>query len=79
MGPEATNHGNNSGTVETFMQGSAGPWRGTLFTGFEGGLRVPFAIRWPGEILAGTSSNEIVHKRIFPTFAKLSGGKIPRQ
>ncbi len=78
-GPEAAPHGNNSGTVETFMQGSAGPWRGTLFTGFEGSLRVPFAIRWPGKIAAGTSSNEIVHEMdLFPTVAKLAGGKIPQ-
>jgi arylsulfatase len=78
-GPEATDHGNNSGTVETLMHGSAGPWRGTLFTGFEGGLRVPFAIRWPGKIPAGTSSNEIVHEMdLFPTFAKLAGGKVPQ-
>ena len=77
-GPEATDHGNNSGTVETLMQGSAGPWRGTLFTGFEGGLRVPFVIRWPGKIPAGTSSNEIVHEMdLFPTFARLAGGKVP--
>ena len=55
-GPEATDHENNSGTVETLMQGSAGPWRGTLFTGFEGGLRVPFAIRWPSKIPAGMSN-----------------------
>jgi len=78
-GPEAADHGNNSGTVETTMHGSAGPWRGTLFTGFEGGLRVPFAARWPGKIPAGTSSNEIVHEMdLFPTFAKLAGGKVPQ-
>jgi arylsulfatase len=78
-GPEAAPHGNNSGTVETFIQGSAGPWRGTLFTGFEGALRVPFAIRWPGKIPAGTSSNEIVHEMdLFPTFAKLAGGNTPQ-
>ncbi|MEE8261487.1 MAG: arylsulfatase [Gammaproteobacteria bacterium] len=77
-GPEATNFGDNMATVETFIQGSAGPWRGTLFTGFEGSLRVPFAIRWPGKIPAGTSSNEIVHEMdLFPTFAKLAGGKVP--
>jgi arylsulfatase len=60
------------------MQGSAGPWRGTLFTGFEGALRVPFVIRWPGKIPAGVSSDEIVHEMdLFPTLAKFAGGKIP--
>jgi arylsulfatase len=64
--------------VETAVHGSAGPWRGTLFTGFEGALRVPFAIRWPGKITAGSTSDEIVHAMdLFPTFAKIAGGKVP--
>jgi arylsulfatase len=78
-GPEAATHGNNSATIETAMHGSAGPWRGTLFTGFEGALRVPFAIRWPGKIPAGTSSDEIVHEMdLFPTLAAIAGGNVPQ-
>jgi arylsulfatase len=77
-GPEALEAGGTSLTVETAVHGSAGPWRGTLFTGFEGALRVPFAIRWPGRVSAGTSSDEIVHAMdLFPTFAKIAGGKVP--
>jgi len=76
-GPEAA-HGNNTLTLETSTQGSAGPWRGTLFTGFEGSLRVPFAIRWPGKIPAGWSSDEIVHEMdLFPSLAAFAGGKVP--
>ncbi len=49
-----------------------------MFTGFEGSLRVPFAIRWPGKIPAGRSSDEIVHEMdLFPTLAKIAGGKVP--
>ena len=40
----------------------AGPWSGSYFTGKEGSLRVPFIIRWPGNIPAGSSNNEIVHE-----------------
>ena len=77
-GPEATPPGNNTVTVETPSPGSAGPWRGTMFTGFEGSLRVPFAIRWPGKIPAGSVSNGIVHEMdLFPTFARIAGGKVP--
>ena len=77
-GPEALEAGGTSLTVETAVHGSAGPWRGTLFTGFEGALRVPFAIRWPGRISPGTTSDEIVHAMdLFPTFAKLARGKVP--
>ena len=39
-GPEAGDYDGTSITVETPVQGSAGPWRGTLFTGYEGALRV---------------------------------------
>ena len=60
-------------------QGFAGPWRGSYFTGLEGSLRVPFLIRWPEKIPAKTVSNEIVHEMdLFTTFAKISGGKVPK-
>ena len=78
-GPEAAPHGNNTTTIETAYPGTAGPWRGTMFTGFEGSLRVPFAIRWPGKIPPGTASNEIVHQMdLFPTLARIAGGKVPK-
>ena len=77
-GPEAGPSGSTNLTVETAVHGSAGPWRGTLFTGFEGALRVPFVVRWPERIEAGRASDEIVHAMdIFPTFAALAGGTVP--
>jgi arylsulfatase len=77
-GPEALDPGGTQMTVEVAVNGSAGPWRGTLFTGFEGALRVPFAIRWPGKIAAGKSSDEIVHAMdLFPTLANFAGGEVP--
>jgi len=58
--------------------GWAGPWRGHYFTALEGGIRVPFMIRWPGKVPAGSISNEIVHGvDMFPTLAKLAGAKVP--
>ena len=78
-GHETAPPGNNTLSVETPYPGSAGPWRGTLFTGFEGSLRVPFVIRWPGKIPAGSASNEIVHEMdLFPTLARIAGGKVPQ-
>jgi arylsulfatase len=77
-GPEALSAGETSLTVETAIHGSSGPWRSTLFTGYEGALRVPFAVRWPGRIEAGRVSDEIVHAMdLFPTLAAIAGGKIP--
>ena len=78
-GPESLDYNTTSLTVETGPQGSTGPWRGTLFTGYEGGLRVPFVIRWPGKIKGNTSSDEIVHALdLFPTIAKITGGTTPK-
>ena len=78
-GPEALDFGSTNLTVESATNGSAGPWRGTLFTGFEGALRVPFVIRWPKTIKANTVSDEIVHGMdLFPTIAKLTGGETPK-
>jgi len=77
-GPEAIPEGSSTPSVDYFIPGTAGPWRGSLFTGFEGSLRVPFAIRWPGKIPASISSDEIVHEMdLFPTLAKIAGGKVP--
>jgi arylsulfatase len=77
-GPEALGYESTNMTVETAMHGSPGPWRSTLFTSYEGALRVPFAVRWPGRIAAGKSSDEIVHAMdLFPTLAKIAGGAVP--
>jgi arylsulfatase len=77
-GPEALGIGETSITVEAGVHGSAGPWRSTLFTGYEGALRVPFVIRWPEKIKAGSESDEIVHEMdLFPTFARIAGGRVP--
>ena len=59
-------------------QGFSGPWRGTYFTGLEGSLRVPFLIRWPGNIPAKRVSNQIVHEMdVFSTLANIAGGTVP--
>ncbi|HEV8029564.1 MAG TPA: arylsulfatase [Stellaceae bacterium] len=67
------------GTSPILNGGSAGPWRGAMFTALEGSLRVPFVIRWPGHIPAGAVSEEMIHTvDMFPTFAALAGGSVPR-
>ncbi len=59
--------------------GFTGPWRGTMFSPYEGSLRVPFLIRWPGKIPARQVSNDIVHLvDLFPTLANMVGGEIPK-
>jgi len=59
-------------------RGTAGVWRGTYHTALEGGLRVPFVVRWPGRVPAGRVSNEIVHVAdLFTTLAKACGAEVP--
>ena len=61
-----------------FDAGSAGPLRGSKGTNMEGGVRVPFIARWPGQIPAGIVSSEIAANiDILPTFAQLSGADVP--
>jgi arylsulfatase len=58
--------------------GTAGPWRGNYFTAWEGSLRVPFLMRWPGKVPAGGVSNEIVHiVDLLPTLGRVAGYKVP--
>ena len=58
--------------------GFTGPWRSGMFSPYEGSLRVPFLIRWPGKIPTKHVSNEIVHQiDIFPTLANFIGVDIP--
>ncbi len=56
----------------------SGPWSGSYFTGKEGSLRVPFIVRWPGQVPTGAVSNEIVHQMdLFPTIARIVGADLP--
>lgn len=58
--------------------GSSGPLREGKATEFEGGVRVPCIMRWPGKIKAGQECHEMaLHMDIFPTIAKLTGAKDP--
>ena len=58
--------------------GTAGPWRGNYFTAWEGSMRAPFLIRWPGKVPAGSVSNEIVHVvDLLPTLGRIAGYEVP--
>ena len=54
--------------------GSALPLRNGKFSTYEGGMRVPCIMRWPGKISAGSVCSEIAATIDFlPTLAKLAG------
>jgi arylsulfatase A-like enzyme len=59
-------------------QGSNEPLGGWGYTTMEGGMRVPCVARWPKQIPAGTSCDELsTLMDLLPTFAKLAGGEAP--
>ncbi len=54
------------------------PLRGGKSQMWEGGLRVPCIIRWPGRIPGGTIRREFLTSlEIFPTLVQAAGGKLP--
>lgn len=55
-----------------------GPWRAGKTHMYEGGLRVPFAARWPGHIKADSHTARIaLTMDLFPTALQAAGATIP--
>ena len=55
----------------------APPFRGSKQSSFEGGVREPCLMRWPGKIPAGTTCDQILGNiDLLPTFAKISGATL---
>jgi arylsulfatase A-like enzyme len=59
---------------------SNGPLRGIKRDLYEGGIRTPFLVRWPGQIAAGSTSAHLsAFWDVLPTMAELAGLPIPGQ
>ena len=75
----------NGPEVDAFVNSRAngrdsnGPLRGIKRDAWEGGTRVPFVVRWPGQVAApGTVSDELVwHGDVFATIAAYLGADLP--
>ena len=49
-----------------------GPFRGVKRDSWEGGTRVPFIVRWPGRVVAGTQSDALIWQGdVFATMAEI--------
>ncbi len=56
-----------------------GPWRSGKQHVYEGGLRVPGVVRWPGVVKPGTSTDRLtLTMDIFPTVCDVAGVKPPQ-
>ena len=65
---------NDNGAIRDTMNA---PYRGTKNTNYEGGVRVPCVINWPGKISPGSSNNSLMHVTDFyHTLISLGGGAV---
>ncbi|CUH48528.1 arylsulfatase [Ruegeria atlantica] len=64
----------NGPHMNTWPDAAMTPFRGEKNTNYEGGWRVPSMVRWPGNIEAGSVSNEIMHHMDWlPTYLAVAG------
>lgn len=69
----------DGGTSHSGM-GTAGPFRGHKHVIYEGGIRVPFIIRWPGHTPEGKVDNTTILSGAdwLPTLCTLTGTRMPK-
>ena len=59
-------------------RGKAGEFRGGKGSVYEGGLRIPMVVRWPGKIKPGRLSDHLWYfPDVLPTLAEIAGAKTP--
>lgn len=64
---------NDNGPV---LEEMSAPWRGTKNTTFEGGVRMPCLVRWPGKVKEGGKNDGMMFVADwYSTFISLAGGK----
>ncbi|WP_373515227.1 arylsulfatase [Persicitalea sp.] len=70
-------HG-DGGTLEFFK--ASGPLRGRKRDLYEGGIRTPMVVRWPGKVKPGSESNFAgAFWDIMPTLAEITETKVPSE
>jgi arylsulfatase len=65
----------NGAETITFPDGGTTPFKGGKLSTWEGGMRAPMVVRWPGHIQPGTVKNDIFASLDWlPTFVNIAGG-----
>ncbi|MDD2765402.1 MAG: arylsulfatase [Opitutaceae bacterium] len=66
--------------IHRFQHASMAGWRGVKCDSWEGGHRVPFIARWPGQIPAGQANDSLIgHLDLMATIAALTGYALPAE
>jgi len=74
-----TTFGGIGGVDAKFFNSTQG-LRGLKGTAYEGGIRVPCVVYWPGKIKPGTVSNAATYfPDWFPTLCSIAGAKVPEE
>lgn len=74
------NGAHKEGGVDPKFFESTGPLRGIKRDLYEGGIRVPMIVRWPGHIKEGqTNSRAWAFWDFLPTAAEIAGAKVPEK
>jgi arylsulfatase A len=64
--------------IRNFQHRSSGPLRGVKRDLYEGGHRVPFVVKWPGAVKAGSVSDALISQvDLFATIAAIVGHSLP--
>jgi arylsulfatase A-like enzyme len=65
----------NGAEVITFPDGGVTPFKGGKLTTWEGGMRAPLVVRWPGHIQPGTVKTQMMASLDWlPTLVNIAGG-----
>ena len=70
----------DNGALPTFAGARSGGLRGSKLSLYEGGIRLPFIVRWPGQVPADRVDEETVLGAVdlFPTLTAIAGAELPR-
>lgn len=71
----------DNGALPTFDGARSAPYRGHKLALYEGGIRMPFIVRWPGKVPSGKVDGRSVlaAQDVFPTLCAIAGAALPRE
>ena len=71
----------DNGPMPSFKGERAGGLRGTKMSLYEGGIRMPCIVRWPGHALAGRTDEQTLWSAVdlFPSLCAVAGATLPKE